>query len=115
MVQPLMEGVAESSLVYIDGEYSHSLSRRAALPRGHADDVLFLDEELGPYESTHAERRVAESALELVPGPMLYARADLLGGLVLELEVVEPSLYLSHSASAADRLAAAIAARLERP
>ena len=114
MVQPLIEDAAESSLVYIDGVYSHSLSRRAALPPGRAEDVLYLDEELGVGESTGAERRVAEAALELVPGQTLYARVDLLGGFVLELEVVEPSLYLSYDPSAADRFAAAVVDRLDR-
>ncbi len=113
MVQPLLSGVAESSLVYLNGGYSHSLSRRAGLPQGRVEDVLYLEEELAPYESTPAERRVAEAALALVPEPTLYARVDLLGGLVLELEVVEPSLYLSYGPSAPDRLATAIADRLE--
>jgi hypothetical protein len=113
MIQPLLSGVAESSLVYLDGVYSHSLSRRAELPLGHAADVLYLEEELGPHESTPAERRNAEAALALAPAPSLYARVDLLGGLVLELELVEPSLYLSYGHGSADRLAAAVHARLE--
>jgi glutathione synthase/RimK-type ligase-like ATP-grasp enzyme len=113
MVQPFLDGAPETSLVSVDGVYSHSLSRRAALPAGRADEVLYLDEELGPSEAADEERRVAEAALELVPGRWLYARVDLLGGAVLELEVVEPSLYLSFSPSAADRLAEAIAGRLE--
>jgi hypothetical protein len=75
--------------------------------------VLYLEEELGPHDATAAERQVAEAALALVPGPTLYARVDLLGGLVLELEVVEPSLYLAHGEGAADRLAGAVARRLE--
>jgi hypothetical protein len=77
--------------------------------------VLYLEEELGPYASSPAERRIAEAALELAPEPALYARVDLLGGLVLELELVEPSLYLSFDPAAADRFAAAIAARLDPP
>jgi len=113
MVQPLIEDAAEISLVYVDGRYSHSLSRRAALPLGRAEEVLYLDEELGPHEATVAERLVAEAALALVPSPTLYARVDLLGGRVLELEVVEPSLYLSFHPPAADGLAAAVAARVE--
>jgi glutathione synthase/RimK-type ligase-like ATP-grasp enzyme len=115
MIQPLLSGVAESSLVYLDGVYSHSLSRRAELPARRAQDVLYLEEELGPYEATRKERRIAEAALELAPAPVLYARVDLLGGLVLELELVEPSLYLSFRSSAADTFAAAIATRLDRP
>ncbi len=114
MVQHFLEGVQETSLVFVDGDFSHSLSRRAALPAAHAEKVLYLDEELGPYEASPKERKVAQAALELVPGRWLYARVDLLGGQVLELEVVEPSLYLSFSPSAADRFAAAIAARLDR-
>ena len=35
-----------------------------------------------------------------------------MGGVVLELEVAEPSLYLAFGAGAADRFAAAIAALL---
>jgi glutathione synthase/RimK-type ligase-like ATP-grasp enzyme len=114
MIQPLLSGVAESSLVYLDGEYSHSLSRRAELPQALARDVLYLEEELASYESTQAERRVAEAALRLAPEPPLYARVDLLGGLVLELELVEPSLYLVYGEGSADMLAAAVATRLNR-
>jgi glutathione synthase/RimK-type ligase-like ATP-grasp enzyme len=114
MVQPLVEG-AEISLVYVDGRYSHSLSRRAGLPLGRPQEVLYLEEQLGPHEAAASERRVAEAALRCAPAPTLYARVDILGGHVLELEVVEPSLYLSHDPSAADRLATAIANRLERP
>jgi glutathione synthase/RimK-type ligase-like ATP-grasp enzyme len=112
MVQALLEDAAESSLVFVDGEYSHSLRRRAALPYGRAEAALYLKEELGPHEATPEERRVAEAALELVPTPTLYARVDILGGLVLELEIVEPSLYLSFAPPAADKFAAAAAARL---
>jgi glutathione synthase/RimK-type ligase-like ATP-grasp enzyme len=114
MVQYFVEGVQETSLVFVDGAFSHSLNRRAALPLGHAEEVLYLEEELGPHEATADERRVAESALALVPSRTLYARVDLLDRKVLELEVVEPSLYLSFSPSAAARFAAAIAARLDR-
>jgi glutathione synthase/RimK-type ligase-like ATP-grasp enzyme len=112
MVQPLVQNGGESALVFVDSAYSHSLWRSAALPLGASRDVLYLEEELGSHEGTPGERRVAESAVALLPAPTLYARVDLLDGLVLELEVVEPSLYLSYSPSAADRLATAISARL---
>jgi glutathione synthase/RimK-type ligase-like ATP-grasp enzyme len=112
MVQPLIDDAAEISLVYVDGRYSHALSRRAALPLGGPQEVLYLEEELGPHEATPEERRVAEAALALVPAPTLYARVDLLDGHVLELEVVEPSLYLSFRPPAAEALAAAVAARV---
>jgi hypothetical protein len=113
MVQPLLEIVDERSLVFVDGRYSHSLSRRAALPLGTAQEVLHLEEQLGEYEATPEERRVAEAAVAVVPAPTLYARVDLIGGVVLELEVVEPSLYLSFAKDAAGRLGEAVSRRLE--
>jgi hypothetical protein len=50
----------------------------------------------------------------------LYARIDLIPDAegrprVLEVELTEPSLFLSHSDGAADRLAAAIVRRLTKP
>jgi hypothetical protein len=41
-------------------------------------------------------------------GTLVYARIDLLGGAVLEVELAEPSLFLAHGPGAADRLATAI-------
>jgi glutathione synthase/RimK-type ligase-like ATP-grasp enzyme len=113
MLQPWLDSVRESSLVFVDGRYSHSLSRRAALPLGAAQEVLYLEEELGAYEATPEERRVAEAAVAVVPAPTLYARVDLLGGSVLELEVVEPSLYLSFAERSADGFAEAVWRRVE--
>src|SRR5262249_8208461 len=86
MGQPLLPAVTASSHVSLDGRYSHSLRRRAALPAGRTEDVLYLNEELGPHVATVDERRVADAALALVPGSTLYARVDLLDGRVLELE-----------------------------
>jgi glutathione synthase/RimK-type ligase-like ATP-grasp enzyme len=54
-------------------------------------------------------RRVAEAAL---PDGLLYGRVDLMGGLVLELEIAEPSLYLTYADGRRERFAAAIVLRL---
>lgn len=113
MVQPLIEDAVESSLVFVDGRYSHALSRSAALPHGGPEAVLYLEEELGPYDATPEERKIAEAALAIVPSPTLYARVDLLGGAVLEVEIVEPSLYLAYGAGSAERFGEAVARRLE--
>lgn len=108
IVQPFVDGL-EKALVYIDGGYSHALSRRVPLPAGADRTVLYLEEELAPAESTTDERATAESALACAPGDSLYARVDLLGGRVLELELTEPSLYFSFGDGSAERLASAIA------
>ena len=107
MVQPYVDG-EEQALVYIGGAYSHSLMRRVPLPQGGERAGLYLDEELAPGEATAEEREIAEVALACAPGKPLYARVDLLGGAVLELELTEPSLYFEFGSGSADRLAAAI-------
>ncbi|HEU0303952.1 MAG TPA: hypothetical protein VFR32_05165 [Gaiellaceae bacterium] len=111
MIQQFIER-EEKALVYIDGAYSHALRRRVPLPSGGERSVLYLDEELAPAEATAEERAIAEAALAYAPGDPLYARVDLLGGAVLELELTEPSLYLAFGEGSPERLAAAIAGRL---
>jgi glutathione synthase/RimK-type ligase-like ATP-grasp enzyme len=109
MVQPFLGDAEETALVYLDGRFSHALRRRVPLPHGGTTDTLYLDEHLERSDATPAMREVAERALAAVPGDLLYARVDLMAGVVLELEVSEPSLYLGFGDGAADRLAAAIA------
>ena len=109
MVQPFLGEHEETALVYIDGAYSHAVRRRVPLPSAGALDVFFLDEELAPTEAAPEERAAAEAAL---PDGLLYGRVDLMGGLVLELEIAEPSLYLTYAEGASARFAAAISQRL---
>ena len=105
MVQPDLGDITEIDLVYIDGSYSHALSRRVPLPAAGDREVFYLDEELGPAEATPRDRAVAEQALACTPAELLYARVDLVDGAVLELEIAEPSLYLGFGEGAATRLA----------
>ncbi|HZT44771.1 MAG TPA: hypothetical protein VFA24_01220 [Gaiellaceae bacterium] len=115
MVQPYLGDVEETDLVYIDGGYSHALRRRVPLPAAGDREVFYLEEELRPAKASDSDREVAERALALAPGDLLYGRVDLVDGAVLELEVAEPSLYLSFGEGAAARFAVAIAARAPRP
>jgi glutathione synthase/RimK-type ligase-like ATP-grasp enzyme len=112
MVQPFLGDRDEKALVYLDGEYSHAIRRRVPLPAAGDRSVFYLDEDLGPAEATVAEREIAEAALACVSEPLLYARVDLMGEHVLELEVAEPSLYLGFGEGAANRFARAISKRL---
>jgi hypothetical protein len=70
--------------------------------------VLYLDEDLAPTDATAADRNTAEAALACAGGGLLYGRVDLMAGVVLELEITEPSLYLTYAAGAAERFARAI-------
>ena len=56
-------------------------------------------------------------AIDAVDGEVLYARVDMVPGpdgdpRIMELELIEPSLFLDHSATALERFVAAIAHRL---
>jgi len=123
MAQPYLaavEGTGETAVVHLDGALSHVVRKGPMLVPGLATVAgLFVEEDIRPAEATEAELAVAERALAAAPAgePLLYGRVDLLPGehgepVVLEVELVEPSLFLAHDPAAAGRLAAAIGARL---
>lgn len=123
LVQPYLDGVdelGETALIYIDGAFSHAIRKGPILrPGGGLVEGLFAEEAITRREPSAAELAVGDSAMAAVPGDgtPLYARVDLLpttdsGPLLLELELAEPSLFLEHHATAAERLARAIGGRL---
>lgn len=120
MVQPLIEEIerdGEWSLVFFAGRYSH-----AVLKRPRTGDFRVQHEHGGTFESaqpTDAMIAAAVRAIAAVPvgaEPPLYARVDgcVVGGelLLMELEVLEPELFLRCARDAAGRLADALLARL---
>jgi hypothetical protein len=123
MVQPYLNAVdtyGETALLFLGGAYSHAV-RKGPMLTGpqEAVDGLYKAEEISPRQPTPAERAVAERALAAVPGPLLYARVDLIPGsagepLLVELELAEPSLFLGYAEGAVDRFAGAIAAEVSR-
>jgi glutathione synthase/RimK-type ligase-like ATP-grasp enzyme len=120
MVQPYLDGVethGETGLVYLGGSYSHSVRKAPLLLSGQPPgEALYLEEQVEPARPSEAERAVADATLRAAPEGLLYARVDLVPGpegpLVLEVELTEPSLWLSHAAGAAERFADAIAQAL---
>lgn len=113
MVQPYLGEPAETALVYLDGLYSHALLRVVPLPAAGEREVFYLDEQLAPATASPLQRQVADAAVACAPGgDLVYARVDLFGDAVLELEVTEPSLYLEFGDGATARFAAAISRRL---
>lgn len=129
LVQPYLDEVdvaGETALVYFDGTYSHAIRKGAMLapqtttPLDRlAPSTLYAFEHIEAREPSAAELAVGEQAMTIVRArlgtDLLYARVDLLptlgGPVLVELELTEPSLFLSYADGAADRLAAAIAAR----
>ena len=125
MVQPYLSAVdahGETALVFFDGEYSHAIRKGQMLAPGQAPtgDVIYLEEQISAREPDAAERTAADEILGSLPWPresLLYARVDVIpdaDGLprLVELELTEPSLFLSHSPGAPQRLAERVIARL---
>jgi glutathione synthase/RimK-type ligase-like ATP-grasp enzyme len=125
MVQPYVPSVdrdGESALIYLGGRFSHAINKAALLKAGRGVvDELWSDQRITPSEPSAAERRIAEAALaavqEVTGAAVSYARVDLLpdpelGPAVIELELIEPALFLDRAAGAADRFAEVLAALL---
>ena len=112
MVQRFEDSISEGewSLVFLAGELSHSVLK---VPQ--PGDFRVQKEYGGTSIPRPAPDRVIEVA-ELVLGevevPWLYARVDLVdsdsGVRLMELEMLEPDLFLRHDAGARDRFASAI-------
>lgn len=125
LVQPYLGAVdaaGESALVYVDGQFSHSARKgpmlAAGTVHGLVGEALFVPEAITARGPSDAELAVGAAALAAVRerfGTPLYARVDLLptpdGPVVVELELVEPSLFLDTAETAAKTFATAIAAR----
>lgn len=117
MLQPYLAGVdsyGETALIHIGGRYSHAIRKGPLLHAGAAgSQALFAAEDIQPRIASDAEHAVAERALAALPELPVYARVDLLptsqGPVVLELELVEPSLFFEASEGTAERLLAAVA------
>lgn len=113
LVQPYLASVddyGERSLVWIDGELSHAI-RKAPRFAGDSEAVT------GPFPIADDERAVAEAALAPVAARILYGRVDLARDdrgrpVIMELELVEPSLFFATQPGAADRYVAGLARRL---
>jgi glutathione synthase/RimK-type ligase-like ATP-grasp enzyme len=119
MVQPYMKGIdvaGERALQFYGGRLLHASRKGAVLAPGTPyDEKKVAHPGLEPWTPTSAELAVAERALAAVPGgeDLLYARVDLVDGpdgqpCVMELELVEPNLFLSLHTGSVPAVVAAI-------
>ena len=123
VVQPYLASVdsgSETALIHIDGQFSHSVSKGPLLRRdggGEWVEGLYLAEDIDHREVGEQQLVVARAALEAAPpADVLYARVDLVDDdngapMVLELELIEPSLFFSFDEGSAQNMADAIVAR----
>ncbi len=112
MLQPYITSVedyGERALVFIDGIYSHAARKTAfqqLAPTGEAGET--------PAQATGEEIAVGVAAMRALSEPALYARVDIVhddagAPRVIELELVEPTLFLGMHPRAATRFADALA------
>lgn len=116
LIQPYLEDfttTGESSLIWLGGGYSHAVRRpsgmHTSLEVAHQGQPLTPDQE---------EMALASAVFDWIKPQPLYVRIDLLdteqfGLLVLELELIEPALYLRHDRAYADRFAAGVKALVD--
>jgi len=114
MVQPWLESITatgEWSLLFFNGRLSHALSKVPV-----AGDFRVQPEHGGMIERCEppaGAEAVALAALAAAPAPALYARVDLVMGncgtlQVIELELIEPALWLDQEPGAARLFAEAV-------
>jgi glutathione synthase/RimK-type ligase-like ATP-grasp enzyme len=116
MAQPFQRSVerqGELSLVFVEGEPTHALRRRPAPGDFRVQGEYGGSQE--PVEASGQALEIGREALRLAPGEPLYARVDLLaderGSLrLIELELIDPSLYLSAERAGSATLARALLA-----
>lgn len=118
LVQPMMPGVVENgefSLFYFSGCFSHAIVKRPA-----AGDFR-VQEQFGgremTWEASAEAQALAEAAFAAAPVAPIYARVDMVGDTtgqlhIMELELIEPSLFLHHAPDKGAAFARAIYAAL---
>lgn len=129
MMQPYLAEVdhgGEISLVYFGGTFSHAVRKQGYLaPEALRAGILAPepgdDWSARPCRPDPDHFSVAGQALKNVPGVegLLHARVDMIRDdagrpRIVEVELIEPFLYLAYDDEAAGRLAHAIHARLAR-
>ncbi|MEW6743712.1 MAG: hypothetical protein AB1486_13230 [Planctomycetota bacterium] len=115
LVQPFVSSVedyGERALVWIDGKLTHAVRKT---PRFEGDEERVSQS----VAITAAEETLVQPALAAVEGPLLYARVDAAPGddgepRIMELELIEPSLFFAQGPEALARFVAAISRELCR-
>lgn len=112
---PVIKSEGEWSLVFFDGNFSHAVLKRPAtndfrVQRFHGGTVTSI---IPSQEMVDAARQV----LECTPGGIpLYGRVDFVRQsdrfLLMELELIEPDLFLTFDCRAAERFSLALKKRL---
>jgi hypothetical protein len=127
MLQPFVKGIedrGETSVILVDGDFSHAIRKGVMLGPTTLDEVddLYKEETITARTPSDEEVELARAAVAAIPvdsGPLLYARVDMVPGadgrpILMELELTEPSLFMSTSPGSEMGFAKAIARRAKK-
>jgi glutathione synthase/RimK-type ligase-like ATP-grasp enzyme len=113
MIQPFLESVAdfgELSLIYFNGAYSHSILKKPKQGDYRVQDAYGGTNTV--FEPEIEAQKIGDQVMSHLPDFSLYARVDLVKyqnqWLLMELEAIEPELFLPLDPQAPVRLAKAI-------
>lgn len=119
LVQPFIPSVLESgeiSVMFAGGQLSHAVQKIPSPGEYRVQD--HHGGSVHPYRATADEITVAMAALDVVSSSLAYARVDLVctsrGPVVMELELVEPALFLDADPLAPETFADAFLSVIER-
>jgi glutathione synthase/RimK-type ligase-like ATP-grasp enzyme len=121
ILQPFQDEIVrtgEDTLMVLNGRYTHAVRKTAK-----AGDFRVQDDHGGTvhdYEPTGEQRDLAERAMAACRPAPAYGRVDMVRDnegrmAVMEVELIEPELWLRHHPPAAAVLAEGIADFLRRP
>ncbi len=107
----------ERALIFLDGEFSHAMTKRAHLNVApEKRDGEFRTRQMSRSEAEPEALRLAQELLSGRFADLAYGRVDLVntpdGWRLMELEFVEPALYLTYDDRAAARAALAVVRRI---
>ena len=113
--EPAILTEGEQSFIFIDGAFSHALTKHAASGDYRIQSTYGGFEK--PLKPTAADLTAAQTIMAMLDTSPLYARVDMLraqdGGLMLmELELVEPFLYPIQGPELGPRIVGALLRRL---
>jgi len=117
MVQPYqasVDGDGETGLIFLGGAYSHAIHKDPMIRAGVAPGQSLIDNQVVTAASASSEElelgHRAVAAAEALLGPTTYARVDMVRGddgrpALLELELLDPVLFMTTAPESADRFA----------
>jgi glutathione synthase/RimK-type ligase-like ATP-grasp enzyme len=118
LVQPFLRSVSEEgeySIMLFDNHFSHSVVKRPK-PGDYRVQPHLGGTEL-PCEPPAGAIELAHAALAAAPAAATYARVDMVRGndgelAIIELELIEPALWLQHAPDGGQSFAAALRSAL---